>query len=55
MTFGSKTFTYHLAYLAVSLFMFLSVSVFLESMSAGRAWPLFLEAKAFEPNLLRDG
>ena len=68
MTFGSMTLTHHLASLAVVLFMFLSVSVFLESMSAGRAWPLQggpvypcerprprqLQLSVFEPQLLRD-
>ena len=39
MTFGSMTLTYHLANLAVVLFMFFKVSTFLESISAGRAWP----------------
>ena len=33
----------------------MSFFVFLESMPAGRAWPVFSQAKAFEPNLLRDG
>ncbi len=40
MTLGSRTLTYHLAYLAVVLFMFLSVSVFFGGMCAGRAWRL---------------
>ena len=40
MTFGSRIFTYHLANLAVWLFMLLSASVFLASAMAGRAWPL---------------
>ena len=40
MIFGSRTFTYHFANLAVWLFMLLSASVFLESMLAGRARPL---------------
>ena len=35
MTFGSMTRTYHLANLAVVLFMFFKVSVFLGSISAG--------------------
>ena len=39
MTFGSMTRTYHLANLAVLLFMFFNVSVFFGSISAGRAWP----------------